>query len=225
MEKVYIGRERDPENSEVAQLIRQSLQADKEREERRQKALETEQQSDASTVQLTACQNATILLAGVGALRDPTIARGKIRSLLEYLELADNARHMTTRRAHPAGTRSATAERAAVPQVAESELRTWDRDPQSSPRADCRSPWCLSSGAARLRGRRGARRVYRYRYRLPITDIDRPLAIQRDRGVVRSSYRTVPGKASFLQFSIVISLMVHFVRTRQDHAVRLVSQA
>jgi hypothetical protein len=41
-------------------------------------------------------------LAGVGGLRVPTIARGKIRSLLEYLELADNARHMTTRRAHPA---------------------------------------------------------------------------------------------------------------------------
>jgi hypothetical protein len=33
------------------------------------------------------------------------------------------------------------------------------RDPQSSPRADCRSPWCLSSGAARLRGRRGDRRI------------------------------------------------------------------
>jgi hypothetical protein len=50
------------------------------------------------------CQNATILLAGVGGPRDPTIARGTIKSLLEYLELADNARHMTTRRAHPAVT-------------------------------------------------------------------------------------------------------------------------
>jgi hypothetical protein len=40
------------------------------------------------TYNFVACQNATILLGGVGGPRDPTIARGTIRSLLKDLELA-----------------------------------------------------------------------------------------------------------------------------------------
>lgn len=58
--KFLIGREKDPENSEVAQLIKQSLQADKEREERRQRILEAEQQSEASTVPVSGSANTSV---------------------------------------------------------------------------------------------------------------------------------------------------------------------
>ncbi|KAH0814471.1 hypothetical protein GEV33_008320 [Tenebrio molitor] len=60
------------------------------------------------------------------------------------------------------------------------------RDPQSSLKADCRSPWRLSSGAASLRGRRGARKLpCRLPLPLPFTVVEKPLVVQRDRGVVR----------------------------------------
>lgn len=44
--KFSIGREKDPENSEVAQLIKQSIQADREREEKRNKIVECEKDND-----------------------------------------------------------------------------------------------------------------------------------------------------------------------------------
>jgi hypothetical protein len=92
------------------------------------------------------------------------------------------------------GTRSATAERAAVPQVARCELRAWPSGSAIIPESGLPTPWCLSSGAARLRGRQRARRFLPYRLPLPFYRYgETPRHLERDRGVVRSSlpYRTV----------------------------------
>jgi hypothetical protein len=49
-----------------------------------------------------ALQNATMAIGRSRRPRGPTYARGTNRSLFENQELADNARHLATRRAHPA---------------------------------------------------------------------------------------------------------------------------
>jgi hypothetical protein len=51
---------------------------------------------------LVALQNATMAIGRSRRPRGPTYARGTNRSLFEDPELADNARHLATRRAHPA---------------------------------------------------------------------------------------------------------------------------
>jgi hypothetical protein len=49
-----------------------------------------------------ALQNATMAIGRSRRPRGPTYARGTNRSQFEDPELADNARHLVTRRAHPA---------------------------------------------------------------------------------------------------------------------------
>jgi hypothetical protein len=51
---------------------------------------------------LVALQNATMAIGRSRRPRGPTYARGTNRSLFEDPELADNARHLGTRRGHPA---------------------------------------------------------------------------------------------------------------------------
>jgi hypothetical protein len=51
---------------------------------------------------VVALQNATMAIGRSRRPRGPTYARGTNRSLFEDPELADNAWHLATRRAHPA---------------------------------------------------------------------------------------------------------------------------
>jgi hypothetical protein len=54
------------------------------------------------SIKFVALQNATMAIGRSRRPRGPTYARGTNRSLFEDPELANNARHLATRRAHPA---------------------------------------------------------------------------------------------------------------------------
>lgn len=71
--KFQIGRERDPENSEVAQLIKQSLQADKDKEERMRRQQEEYLRRPSEDSTLPVSQNSSL---SEGPL-SPTAAAGE----------------------------------------------------------------------------------------------------------------------------------------------------
>ncbi|KAH0818531.1 hypothetical protein GEV33_004260 [Tenebrio molitor] len=126
-------------------------------------------------------------------------------------------------------SRSATAERAAVSQVARCELRAWRSGYAIIPESGL--PIATVLIVRRCQASGPSRSPKSLPLPLPITDYRIPLSRdpspsrEREGFIVEHPLSTERSRS--LEFSIVISLMVHFVRTRQDHAVmpRLVSQA
>ncbi|KPJ12294.1 Neurabin-1 [Papilio machaon] len=132
--KFLIGREKDPENSEVAHLIRQSLAADKEREERAARERQRRQQAEEEDSNQQSSAEAAVAQA-----RHPEI--NELRAFLQELvgmeagggrgeEISSRVREWCSRRAPPPPSQHALARAADAHRKydkARRALRGWRR--------------------------------------------------------------------------------------------------